>query len=370
MKFIPYGHQFIDKADINSVLKVLKSDWLTQGPMVEKFEKAVAKYCKAKYGVAFSSGTSALYCAYRAGGIKQGDEVITSPLTFAATSNMLAILGAKPVFIDVNEETLTIDPEKIEKKITQRTKAIVAIDFAGHPADYDKILKVAKKNNLLLVEDACHSLGAEWKSKRVGSFADMTILSFHPVKHITTGEGGMVLTNNKNFYEKLKILRNHGIIKKPEIGRWYYEVTEPSFNFRITDLQCALGLSQIKKINRFLKKRRDLAKKYQKQLAGINWLKLPVQKDYAKHAWHLYPVRIIGNRKKFFDYLIKNRIGTQVHYMPLHLHPFYKKNFNYKKGDFPVAEDYYKKAVSLPIFYSLTKKDFGRVIKVIKNYRA
>ncbi len=367
-KIIPYGHQWIDGADINAVVKVLKSDWLTQGPVVEKFEKAVAKYCKAKYGVAFSSGTAALYCAYRSAGIKQGDEVITSPLTFAATSNMLAMLGAVPIFADVDEETLTIDSKEIEKKITKKTKAIVAIDFAGHPCEYDEILKIAKKNNLFLIEDACHALGAEYKGKKIGSFADMTVLSFHPVKHITTGEGGMVLTNNKDFYEKLKLFRNHGIEKKPENGTWYYEILEPSFNFRISDIQCALGLSQLKKINKFLKKRREIAKKYKKELSKINDLKLPMEKDYVKSAWHLYSIRITKDRKKFFDYLTKNGIGAQVHYMPLHMHPFYKNKFNYKEGDFPIAEDYYKKAVSLPIFYSLTKKDFEKVIRIIKNY--
>ena len=367
-KFISYGRQWIDKADIKAVLEVLKSDWLTQGPMVERFEKAVAKYCGARYGVAFSSGTAALYSAYLATGIKSGDEAITSPLTFAATSNMLAMLGAIPVFADVNEDDLTIDPKEIKKKITKKTKAIVAIDFAGHPCEYDKILGIAKENNLLLIEDACHALGAEYKGKKIGSFADMTILSFHPVKHITTGEGGMVLTNNKNFYEKLRIIRNHGIEKKPKKGGWYYEIAEPSFNFRITDFQCALGLSQLKKINKFLKKRRELAKKYQKELAGIEGLKLPVEKNYTKPAWHLYPVRVAGDRRKFFDYLTKNRIGAQVHYMPLHMHPFYQKKFGYKERDFPVAEGYYKKAVTLPLFYGLTQKDFEKVIKIIKNY--
>lgn len=366
-KIIPYGHQWIDKADINAVVKILKSDWLTQGPVAEKFEKAVAKYCGAKYGVAFSSGTSALYCAYRSAEIKQGDEVITSPLTFAATSNMLAMLGAVPVFVDIQSDTLNIDPELVEGHITKKTKAIVAIDFAGHPCDYDEILKIAKKHNLLLIEDACHALGAEYNGKKIGSFADMTVLSFHPVKHITTGEGGMVLTNSKDFYEKLKLFRNHGIEKKPEKGGWYYEISEPSFNFRITDFQCALGISQLKKIGKFLKDRRGLAKKYNKELAGIEGIKLPIEKDYAKSAWHLYVIQV-KNRKKLFGEMQKQGIGVQVHYMPLHLHPFFQNKFGYKKGDFPVAEQYYKEAVSLPIFYNLNKKDFEKVIKIIKNY--
>lgn len=239
-KIIPYGHQWIDNNDIEEVVKVLKSDWLTQGRKVEEFEKAVAKYCKAKYAVAVSSGSSALHSAYIAGGIKSGDEIITTPLTFAATSNMLVALGAKPVFVDVEKETLNINQGLIEKQITKKTKAIAVVDFAGHPADYAKIFRIAKKHKLLVIEDASHALGAEYKNKKIGGLADMTIFSFHPVKNITTGEGGMIATNSKDFYEKLKIIRNHGMVKKPEKGGWYYEIENPAFNYRITDIQCGL----------------------------------------------------------------------------------------------------------------------------------
>jgi len=368
-KFIPYGHQWVDKSDIKAVLNVLKSDWLTQGPIVEQFEKAVAKYCGAKYAVAFSSGTSALYCAYRVVGIDEKDEVITTPLTFVATSNMLAMLGAVPVFADVDEETLTIDPREIEKKITKKTKAIVTVDFAGHPCEYDEILKIARENNLFLIEDACHAMGARYKGKKIGSFSDMTILSFHPVKHITTGEGGMVLTNNKDFYEKLKILRSHGIEKKPENGAWYYEITEPSFNFRITDLQCALGMSQLKKISGFLKKRREIAGIYSKALNNIKEIILPKEKDYTESAWHLYPIQINkANRKKIFDNLQKIGIGVQVHYMPLHLHPFYQKKFGYKNGDFPASERYYERTISIPLFPKMKMNEINYVIQNIKKY--
>lgn len=215
-KNIPYGHQWIDDDDIQEVVKVLKTDWVTQGPKVTEFEEKIAAFCGAKYGVAFSSGTAALHGAYNAAGIKSGDEVITTPLTFAATSNAIFHLGGKPVFVDVLPGTFNINPEEVEKKITGRTKAIAVVDFAGHPCDYDEIKKIAKKHKLLLIEDACHALGAEYKGKKIGSLSDMTILSFHPVKHIATGEGGMVLTDNEKFYEKLKIFRNHGIVKKPE----------------------------------------------------------------------------------------------------------------------------------------------------------
>ncbi len=365
---ISYGHQWIDKEDIKEVVKVLKGDWLTQGPKVEEFEKAVAKYCGARYAVVVSSGTAALHAAYSVAGIKSGDEIITTPLTFAATSNMAVICGAKPVFVDIESDTLNINPEFIEGLITPKTKAIVTVDFAGHPCDYDKILKISKKNNLLLIEDACHALGSEYKGRKIGSFSDMTILSFHPVKHITTGEGGMVLINNKDFYEKLKIFRNHGIIKNPEKGRWYYEIENPSFNYRITDFQCALGLSQLKKIDKFIKRRREIAAKYNKALKNIKEIILPTEKDCVKSAWHLYPIQIRGiDRRKVFEYLQKKGIGVQVHYMPLHLHPFYKKKFGYKKGDFPIAEGYYEKAITLPLFPAMTEKNIKKVIETVKK---
>ncbi len=365
---IPYGHQWIDEADVKEVVKALSSDWLTQGPKVEEFEKALAKYCGAKYAVAVSSGTTALYAAYNVAGIKLRDEIITTPLTFAATSNMAAILGAKPVFVDIESETLNIDPEKIDQKITSKTKAIVTVDFAGHPADYDKILKVAKKHNLLVIEDACHALGAVYKNKRVGSLTDMAILSFHPVKNITTGEGGAILTNNKNFYEKLKIFRHHGTVKKSEKGKWYYKIENPGFNCRITDFQCALGTSQLKKIGKFLKRRKKIVSEYNKAFKNIKKIILPVEKNYAKSAWHIYPVQINGlNRRKVFETLQKKGIGCQVHYMPLHLHPFYKKKFGYKKGDFPRAEKYYERAITLPLYPKMTNKDVQYVIKSVKK---
>jgi len=365
---ISYGRQWKDDDDIKEVIKVLKSDWLTQGPKVEEFEKAVAKYCGVKYGVAVSSGTAALHSAYIVAGIKSGDEIITTPLTFAATANMMVFCGAKPIFVDIQENTLNIDPVEIKKKITKKTKAIVSVDFAGHPCDYDEILKIAKKYNLLVIDDACHALGAEYKNKRIGSFSDMTILSFHPVKHITTGEGGMVLTNNKDFYEKLKVFRHHGIVKKSENDKWYYEIENPGFNYRITDFQCALGLSQLKKINKFIKRRRDIVAEYNKAFKNIKEIIIPVEKKYVKSSWHIYPIQIKRiDRKRIFDDLQKEGIGCQVHYMPLHLHPFYKKKFGYKKGDFPIAERYYERAITLPLFPKMTGKNIKKVIKKIIN---
>jgi len=366
--FIPYGHQWVDGQDIKAVTKVLRSDWLTQGKTVLEFEAAVADYCHATYAVAFSSGTAALHAAYLAAGIKKGDRVVTTPLTFAATSNMAAVLGAKPVFVDIDPVTLAIDPKKVPAAITKKTKAIVAVDFAGHPVDYRALSVIAKKHKLVFISDACHALGAEYKGKKVGSFADMTVLSFHPVKHITTGEGGMVVTNSKALYEKLKLIRNHGMVKKPADGAWYYEVAEPYFNYRLTDIQCALGLSQLKKLPMFLKKRRAIVATYNKQLANLPGVRLPTEKSYAKSAWHIYPVQVSAKkRRSIFEYLQSRGIGVQVHYMPLHLHPFYKKKYGYKIGDFPVAEAYYQGAITLPLYPSLRNSDFQRVVHEFKK---
>jgi len=371
-KIIPYGHQWIDKKDIKEVVKVLRGDWITQGPNVERFERAVAKYCRVKYAVAVSSGTAALHAAYTAAGIKTGDEVITTPLTFAATANCIVFCGGKPVFVDIQKDTLNIDPKKIEAKITKKTKAIAVVDFAGHPCDYDETKKIAKKHKLLIIEDAAHSLGSEYKEKRIGSLADMTILSFHPVKIITTGEGGMVLTNNKDFYEKLKVFRHHGIIKKPEKGGWYYEIEKPGYNYRLTDFQCALGISQLRKIDKFIKERRDIVAKYNKAFKDINEIVAPTERDYVKSAWHIYPIqlnleKLKNGRKKIFEEMQKEGLGVQVHYIPLHLQPFYKKKFNYKKGNFPVAERYYERAVTLPLFPKMPDKEVNKVIKTVKK---
>jgi UDP-4-amino-4,6-dideoxy-N-acetyl-beta-L-altrosamine transaminase len=371
-KIIPYGHQWIDNKDIKEVVRVLKSDWVTQGPKIEEFEKALAKYCGVKYAVAVSSGTAALHLAYKVAGIKSGDEVITTPLTFAATANGIVHCGGKPVFVDVNEDTLNIDPKKIERKITKNTKAIAPVDFAGHPCDYDEIRKIAKKHKLLIIEDAAHALGSEYKGKKIGSFADLTILSFHPVKTITTGEGGVVLTNRKDFYEKLKIFRHHGIIKNPQKGGWYYEIEEPGFNFRITDFQCALGISQLQKLDKFIKIRREIVAKYDKAFKDMKEIITPTERSYVKSAWHIYPVqlrleKLKVDRKKIFEDLQKHGIGVQVHYIPLHLQPFYRKKFGYKKGDFPVAERYYERAITLPLFPKMKNEEVEKVIKTVKK---
>jgi len=357
-KFIPYGHQYIDSKDIREVIKTLKSDWLTQGPKVKEFEKAIANYCKKSFAVAFSSGTSALLAAYNVAGIKRGDEVITTPLTFAATVYNLMHLGAKPVFVDIGRD-LNINPKEIEKKITKKTKAIVTVDFAGRPCDYESILKIAKKYSLLIIQDACHGLGANYKK-----MGDMVIFSFHPVKPITTGEGGIVVTNNKKFASKLRIFRNHGIIKKPKKGGWYYEIERPTGNYRMTDIQATLGISQLRKIDEFIEKRRKIAKIYNDSLKNLRDIVLP--KKSEKSGWHIYPIQVSPQkRKKIFNNLMESGIGVQVHYMPVYMHPFYIKKFGSKKGDFPKSENYYYKAITLPIFPKMTNQEIKKVIKLI-----
>jgi len=367
-KIIPYGHQWIDDEDINEVIKALKSDRITQGIKVEEFEKAVADYCNVKYAAAVCSGTAALQAAYLAAGIKSGDEIITTPLTFVATINTMVHCGARPVFVDIDENTLNIDPEGIENKLTKKTKAIVPVDFAGHACDYDEIKKIAKKHKLLIIEDACHALGGEYKGQKIGSLADMTILSFHPVKAITTGEGGAVLTNNKELYEKLKRIRHHGVIKKPEKGKWYYEIEEPGLNLRITDFQCALGLSQLKKLDKFISRRREIAEIYNDAFKDIKEIILPKEKDYVKSAWHIYPIQVQGNnRREIFEKLQEQGIGVQVHYLPVHLHSFYRNQLSYKEGDFPIAEKYYERAITLPLFPKMTNEEVKKVIEIVKK---
>lgn len=370
--FIPYSHQWIDSKDIKEIVKVLRTDWITQGPKIEEFEQKLAKYCGAKYAVAVSSGTAALHAAFAAAGIGRGDEVITTPLTFVATANAVVHCGGKPVFVDIREDTLNIDPKEIEKKITKKTKAIAPVDFAGHPCNYDKILKIAKEHKLLVIEDASHALGSKYKGRRIGGIADMTIFSFHPVKAITTGEGGMVVTNRKNFYQRLKIFRHHGIVKKPEKGGWYYEIEKPGYNYRITDFQCTLGLSQLKKLDRFIKRRREIVFKYNKAFKNIKEIISPIESDYAKSAWHIYVIQLcleklkVG-RREIFEALQREGLGIQVHYVPLHLQPFYRKKFGYKIGDFPMAEKYYKRALTLPLFPKMTNTKVEKIIKIVKK---
>lgn len=371
---IPYGRQSIDEDDINTIVEVLRSDWITQGPLVDEFEAKVAEYCGAKYAVAFNSGTSALHGALFAAGIKPGDEVITTPLSFLATANAAVYLGAKPVFVDIDPENYCLDVLKIEAAITPKTRAILPVDYAGYPVGIKKIKEIAQKHNLLVIEDAAHALGARRDGQVLGSQADMTMLSFHPVKHITTGEGGMILCNDEDYCKCLKSFRSHGIIKDAGLmekneGPWYYEMQKLGYNFRITDIQCALGISQLKKLDAFLEQRRYIAGIYDQALGDSKWLKIPGRPaSGSSHAYHLYPILLEPriNRREFYDYMRLHNIGVQIHYIPIHLQPFYQSMFAYRAGDFPEAENFYYREISLPIFPALSRDEQDYVIESIK----
>lgn len=365
MKKIPYSRQWIDKEDILAVSKTLKSDFITKGPKIDQFEKALADFTGAKYAVVFNSGTSALHASYFAIGLSRPWEFITSPLTFAATANAGLYLGAKPVFCDCNSETGNIDVSKIEDKLTKKTKMIVPVDYGGQPADLKSIHKVARIHNLFVVEDACQALGAEYNGKKIGccEFSDICVFSFHPVKTITTGEGGAATTNNKTLYEKLLAFRTHGILKKQD---WLYEMIYLGYNYRMTDFQAALGHSQLKKIERFVKRRREIALFYYQALKNNPFFDIPSENKNS--AWHLYPIRLktkyVSKKKQIFRDLIKQGIGVQVHHIPVYFHPFYRK-LGITRGLCPAAEDFYKRVISIPIYPAMSDADAKYVVKTI-----
>lgn len=366
--YIPYGRQSINEDDIQAVLEVLRSDFLTTGPKLEEFERKVAAYTGAKYAVAISNGTAALHAACFAAGIGEGDEVITTPITFAASANCVLYCGGKPVFADIREDTYNIDPEDIERKITDKTKAIIPVHFTGQPCDMDAIHEIAKKHNLVVIEDAAHALGAEYKGQRIGGLSDMTTLSFHPVKHITTGEGGMILTNNEEFYKKLVLFRSHGITRNAEQmlkneGAWYYEQLELGYNYRITDFQCALGSSQMNRLDEFLAKRCALAKRYDEAFKDIDGVVTPFVMEDCSSSWHLYVIQV-EKRKEVFDKLREAGIGVNVHYIPVHKHPYYQAN-GYKDVVCEKAEKLYQHIISLPLYPDLTEEEQDYVIEKV-----
>lgn len=370
--YIPYGRQYVDDEDIEEVVKVLKSDFLTTGPVIEEFEKKVADYVGAKYAVAVANGTAALHSACYAANIGKGDEVITTPITFAASSNCAFYCGAVPVFADIDPKTYNIDPSDVEKKITDRTKAIIAVHFTGQPCDMGRIHEIANKHGLIVIEDAAHALGAVYEGKKVGSLSEMTTFSFHPVKHITTGEGGMVLTNHQELYERLKLFRTHGITKEEHLlrkndGPWYYEQLDLGYNYRITDIQCALGISQMKKLPYFLERRKEIAERYQEAFADCDNIQCPYQKPGCENAWHLYVIRIKGGkRKEVFEKLREAGIGVNVHYIPVYQHPYYQEH-GYKDISCPNAEQYYEEAISLPIYPALKEAEQEYVIETVQK---
>ncbi len=391
--FIPYGKQTIDDDDINAVIETLKSNWLTQGPKIAEFEKAVAEKVGAKYAVAVATGTAALHCACYAAGVKAGDEIITAPITFAASGNCALFLGADVKFCDIRPDTYCMDPQKLEAVITEKTKAIIPVDFTGQPCDMDEINAIAKKHNLIVIEDGAHAIGATYKGKPVGSLADMTIFSFHPVKHVAMGEGGMIVTNDEALYEKLKLFRTHGITNANDAmtleeqafdnenafnrgkrfanrAPWYYEMQELGYNYRITDIQCSLGLSQLRKLDKFNECRREIIEQYNEAFSPVEALITPFQEADRQSAWHLYMLRIDldkvqKTRREIFEELRAMQIGVHVHYIPLHLLPYYQNKFGFKRGDFPEAEKYYDTALTIPLFPSMKAEEIKRVIDAV-----
>lgn len=381
-KRLPYGRQLIDEADIAAVVKVLRGDWLTQGPKIDEFEKSLSDYCGAKYAVAVNSGTSGLHIAALAAGVKKGDVGITSPITFVASANCIAYCGGTPKFADISPKTATIDVADLEKKCAEhKPKVIIPVDFTGQPADLPQIKLIAEKYGAMVIEDAAHSLGAsytyEGREYKVGAcaHADMAIFSFHPVKHITTGEGGAVLTNDDDLYQTLLELRSHGIAKTEKKlirneGAWWYEQQTLGFNYRITDIQCALGVSQMKKLDSFVKRRRELVKIYEEVFADLtDDVCLLTEEEDKKSSYHLLVALFSGGaerRKRILDHLRTENIWTQVHYIPVHYQPWYQEQFGYRRGDFPNAEKYYEQCLSLPLFPAMTDEDVATVGKSVR----
>lgn len=373
---LPYGRQSIDEEDIAAVVAVLRSDWITTGPKVEEFENAVASRVGARYAVAFSSGTAALHGAVFAAGLGSGDEAITTPLTFAATANCVLYQGATPVFADVSSDTLTIDPQEIEKRITPRTKAILPVDYAGHPADLAAIREIADRHHLIVIEDAAHALGATYRERNVGMLNEMTMFSFHPVKHITTGEGGMITTNDAELSRHLRLFRSHGINsdarKRQEQGSWFYEMVALGYNYRLTDIGCALGLSQLRHLDANLKRRREIAVQYTAAFSKLPGVIPPTVRDDSEPAWHLYPIQVKSEKLKVtraegFRALRGENIGVNVHYIPVHLHPYYRERFGYRGGEYPNAEAAYEALISLPMFHAMTDQDVEDVIAAVRK---
>lgn len=380
MKPIYYGRHYIDNKDIEAVNEVLKSDFLTTGPKAKQFEEEFASYLGAKYAVAVANGTAALHLSAMAMGVNSGDKVITTPITFSASANCVRYCNGEVDFVDIDKNTYLIDINKLEEKLANSPKGtfsgIIPVDFAGYPVNLEELKSIAEKYNLWIIEDACHAPGGYFidsiNNKQLcgnGNFADLAIFSFHPVKHIATGEGGMITTNNKELYDKLKLLRNHGITKSPELlhenhGGWYYEMQELGYNYRLSDINAALGISQLAKAEKGLERRRVIAENYKQAFKDTNIIAPEVQENYF-HAYHLYVIQV-NDRLGLYNYLRENNIFTQVHYIPVHLQPYYK-NQGWKKGDIPVAEAYYEKCLSLPMYPTLSNKEQIYIINQI-NY--
>lgn len=373
-----YGKQNIDQSDIDAVVDVLKSDFLTQGPAIERFEKCVAEYCGTKYAVAVTNATSALHIACLATGLGKGDVLWTSPITFTASANCGRYCGADVDFVDIDPYTYNMSINELQNKLQQaviKPKVVIPVHFSGQSCEMDKIYELSQKYGFKVIEDASHAIGAEYQDTKVGccKYSDMTVFSFHPVKIVTTGEGGMVVTNNKDLYDKLVLYRSHGITREPKLmnkqadGPWYYQQIDLGFNYRMTDMQAALGYSQMQKVDEFVSKRRYLAKRYNELLKNINGIQLTYQNEDTNSSWHLYVVRvdfskIIKTKNQIFAEMKEKGICLNLHYIPVHTQPYYEK-LGFKDGDFPNSEKYYEEAFTLPLYYSLTDEQQDHIVK-------
>jgi len=373
MRFIPYGHQSIDDEDIQGVVEVLKSDWLTTGPTVDRFERDLASYVGSRHAVAVNSGTSALDIAVRALDLPKGSEVITTPFTFAATSNAILYNDHVPVFADIEPVTRNIHPDEIRRQITPKTRAIIYVDYAGHPCAIDEIREIAREHDLRLIEDACHAFGASYKGRKIGTSADMTIFSFHPVKPITTGEGGAVVTDDPELAARLKLLRSHGIDRNVgdlfgEGSQWAYDMVDLGRNYRMTDIQAALGVSQLEKIDTFIKQRNRLAALYEESIGGMPWLETPQCCGDVTHGWHLYTVLLNGiKRNNLYRYLHRNNVGANVHYIPIYRFTYYRKRFQFDPRAFPMTENTFDRIITLPLYPAMTERELEYVAETLNK---
>lgn len=379
---LPYGHQVIDESDIEAVVRVLRSEWLTTGPAVNAFEKAFAAFVGAKHAVAVSSGTAALHAASFAAGIKPGDEVVVAAMTFPASANCVRYQGGTVVFADVRPDTLTIDPDRVKELLTPKTRAIVAVDYGGHPSEMDELLILGRRNNCVVIEDASHALGASYKGRKIGALTSLTTFSLHPVKQMTTGEGGVITTDDDALAAQLRIFRSHGITtdahQRESVGSWLYEMVSLGYNYRLTDLQCALGLSQIQKLPKWLARRRQIAVQYSAAFQELPEIQTTAILPNRDPAWHLYVIRLNlerlrVNRTQIFTALRAENLGVNVHYIPVPWHPYYQK-LGCRKGEWPVAENAYERMITLPLWAGMTDQDVDDVIaavrKVCHAYRA
>ena len=368
---LPYSRQTISEEGIQSVVKVLRSDWLTTGPKIEEFEKEFASFVGAKHAVAVSSGTAALHSAMFVLGISKGDEVIVPTMTFASTANAILFQGGTPVFVDSDPDTLLIDPNKVEEAITENTKVILSVDYAGQPCDYNALNKLASKHNIPVVADACHALGGEDNGKSVGSLADMSTFSFHAVKPIATGEGGMIATDNQDFADSMRHFRNHCVTndhrEREKTGSWFYEMTDLGYNYRLTDFQCALGINQLRNVPKWTARRQEIASRYDSEFSELDTVIPLAKRENVSHAYHLYVVKLGMDRAEAFQALRAENIGVNVHYVPAHLHPYYKNNFGTKEGMFPIAEKAYEQIISIPMFAAMTDEDVSDVVEAVNK---